>query len=400
VRLQFGAAGIMLPNPPIVSMKQSISGRNPQDGLPIEVIVEDGRVREILPGRKDHPLWLSPGLIDLQVNGYGGEDVNQEDIEPDVIVSLTKKIIATGVTTYLPTVITASEAKITASLRAVAEARRRSRLVADTVPYVHVEGPAISPADGYRGAHAREHIRPPSLGEFARWQQASGGLVGMVTLSPHWDDAEDYISALSKEGVHVAIGHTDATREQIRRAVEAGATLSTHLGNGSAAMMPRHANSLWPQLADDRLTATLIADGHHLPSDMLKSIVRVKGAGGCILVSDAVAIAGLPPGRFQTPVGGDVELDDTGRLSLAGTEFLAGAALPLKDGILRAMSWSEISLYDALRMATENPGRFAGGIGQLRPGADADLIQFATDKDSHRLIIERVWVKGVEWDGA
>jgi N-acetylglucosamine-6-phosphate deacetylase len=381
-------------------MKQSISGRNPQDGRPIEVILDDGRVQAIVPGRADQEAWLSPGLIDLQVNGYGGDDVNADGIDSGVILSLTKKMIATGVTTYLPTIITASEEKITAALRAAAEARRRSKLVADAVPYVHVEGPSISPVDGYRGAHAREHIRPPSLSEFARWQQASGGLVGMVTLSPHWQGAEDYISTLSRDGVYVAIGHTDATPEQIRCAIDAGATLSTHLGNGSAAMIPRHANSLWSQLADDRLTATLIADGHHLPGDMLKTILRAKGTARCILISDAVAIAELPPGRYRTPVGGNVELNESGRLSLAGTEFLAGAALPMKDGILRAISCGGISLAEGLGMVTANPGRFAGGIGILRPGAAADLIRFTVERDLNKLNIERIWLKGEEWSGA
>jgi len=165
-------------------------------------------------------------------------------------------------------------------------------------------------------------------------------------------------------------------------------------------MIPRHANSLWPQLADDRLTATLIADGHHLPGDMLKTILRAKGTARCILISDAVAIAGLPPGRYRTPVGGEVELHQNGRLSLADTEFLAGAALPLKDGILRAVSCGGISLAEGLSMATENPGRFAGGIGMLRPGTAADLIRFTIDRDSKKLNVERIWLKGIEWSGA
>src|ERR1700744_3235314 len=167
-------------------MKQSISGRNPQDGQPIEVIVHNGRVQAIRPGRAEEQAWLSPGLIDLQVNGFGGDDVNADRVDPCAIQSLTKKMIATGVTTYLPTIITACEEKITSALKTVAEARRRRKLVADEAAYVHVKGPHISPADGYRGAHPRQHVRPPSLEEFARWQQASCGLVGMVTLSPHW----------------------------------------------------------------------------------------------------------------------------------------------------------------------------------------------------------------------
>lgn len=378
-------------------MRQTIAGRRPQDGSSIEVVVEDGLVHAIREGRDDQDLWLSPGLIDLQVNGYGGDDVNLDSPDPEAIVSLTRKMLTLGVTTYLPTIITASETKVTAALRAVAEARRRSRLVADMVPYVHVEGPSISSSDGPRGAHPFEHVRPPDLSEFRRWQAVSEGLVGMITLSPHFDGVEEYIATLSREGIHVAIGHTDATPEQIHRAIDAGATLSTHLGNGSSALIPRHANVLWPQLADDRLTATVIADGHHLPDDMLKTILRAKGIGHSILVSDSVALAGMSPGHYETAVGGRVELNDKGRLSLAGTEFLAGAVRPLKDGVGHAISSAGISLSESLCMATENPGRFVGGLGVLRVGARADLIRFAVERDSSTLRIETAMVRGREW---
>jgi N-acetylglucosamine-6-phosphate deacetylase len=375
----------------------TITGRSPQTGRPLAVTVEDGLIREIQDGRKDEEVWLSPGLVDLQVNGYGGDDVNHEEPDPEAIVSLTGKMIAMGVTTYLPTIITAAEVRITAALRAIVEARRRSSLVANAVPYVHVEGPGLSPAQGFRGAHPVEHVRPPSLSEFDRWQDASGGLVGMVTLSPHFREMEAYVSALTARGVHVALGHTDASAQEIHRAVHAGARLSTHLGNGIAGLIPRHSNVLWPQLAEDRLTATMIADGHHLPADMFKVMVRAKGFDRCVLVSDTVALAGMPPGTYTAPVGGQVELHADGRLSLAGTEFLAGAAVPLKDGVARAMSMTGSSLADSLRMATENPGRFVGGLGVLRVGSPADLVRFTIEPGSAVLKIASVIVKGQEW---
>jgi N-acetylglucosamine-6-phosphate deacetylase len=377
--------------------RQTITGRDPQSGRPLAVTVQDGLILEIQDGRRDEDAWLSPGLVDLQVNGYGGDDANLERPDPDAIISLTKKMIATGVTTYLPTIITAAEVKITAGLRAIAEARRRSKFVADAVPYIHVEGPSISPSEGFRGAHPAEQVRPPSLAEFDRWQDASGGLVGMVTLSPHFKGIEEYVSALTAQGVHVALGHTDASSEEIRRAVNAGARLSTHLGNGIAGLIPRHSNVLWPQLAEDRLTATMIADGHHVPADMFKVMVRTKGFDRTILVSDAVAVAGMPPGTYTTPVGGRVELHANGRLSLAGTEFLAGAALALKDGVARAMSMMGCSLADSLQMATENPGRFVGGLGVLRVGSPADLVRFTIESGGTALNIASVVVKGKEW---
>jgi N-acetylglucosamine-6-phosphate deacetylase len=219
----------------------------------------------------------------------------------------------------------------------------------------------------------------------------------MVTLSPHFKGMEAYVSALTARGVHVALGHTDASAEEIHRAVNAGARLSTHLGNGIAGLIPRHSNVLWPQLEDDRLTATLIADGHHTPADMFKVMVRAKGFDRCILVSDTVALAGMPPGTYTAPVGGRVELHANGRLSLAGTEFLAGAAVPLKDGVARAMSMLGSSLADGLRMATENPGRFVGGLGRLRIGAPADLVRFTIEPGGTVLKIASVIVKGQEW---
>ena len=375
----------------------TITGQNPQNGRPLAVTVQDGLIREIQDGRRDEDAWLSPGFVDLQVNGYCGDDVNHEEPDPEAIVSLTKRMVAMGVTTYLPTIITATEVRITAALQAIAEARRRSSLVANAVPFVHVEGPSISPTEGFRGAHPVEHVRPPSLAEFDRWQGASGGLVGMVTLSPHFRGMEAYVSALTARSVHVALGHTNASAEEIHRAVNAGARLSTHLGNGIAGIIPRHSNVLWPQLAEDRLTATLIADGHHVPADMFKVMVRAKGFDRCILVSDTVALAGMPPGTYTSPVGGRVELHANGRLSLAGTEFLAGAVVPLKDGVARAMSMMGSSLADSLRMATENPGRFVGGLGMLRVGSPADLVRFTIEGEGAAVKIASVIVKGQEW---
>ena len=216
----------------------TITGRNPQNGRPLSVTVQNGLILEIEVGRKDEDLWLSPGFVDLQINGYCGDDVNHEDPDPEAIVSLTRKMIALRATTYLPTIITAAEARITAALQAIAEARRRSSLVANAVPFVHAEGPSISPTEGFRGAHPVEHIRPHSVAEFDRWQDASGGLVGMVTLSPHIRGMEAYVSALTARGVHVALGHTDASAEEIHRAVNAGQGCQPTLATASRASFP------------------------------------------------------------------------------------------------------------------------------------------------------------------
>ena len=150
-------------------------------------------------------------------------------------------------------------------------------------------------------------------------------------------------------------------------------------------------------MSEDRLTATLIADGHHLPADTIKAIVRAKGIGRAILVSDTVALGGLPAGVYDQPIGGRVELHSDGHLSLMGTEYLAGAVLPLKDGLARAMATAGISLGESVQMATANPGRFAGGAGILQVGMPADLVKFSIEDGASGLRIERVLARGKEW---
>jgi N-acetylglucosamine-6-phosphate deacetylase len=375
----------------------SITGRDPSSGNVLEVIIENGRIRAIIPSPVEEAPWLSPGFIDLQVNGYLGNDVNSDDVDPDVMLALTHTMLALGVTTFLPTIITASEEKIIHALQAIATARRAHPLVAHAVPFAHVEGPFISPNDGPRGAHAREHVRAANLAEFVRWQAACGDLVGMVTVSPHSNDALELVSALANKGIVVAIGHSDATPAQIHAAADAGATLSTHLGNGLGSPLPRHPNLLWAQLAEDRLAATFIADGHHLPTDTLKSMLRAKGIARSILVSDAVALGGMPVGIYQAGVGGAVEVTPDGRvISASGGGFLAGAYRPLPVGIAHAAALDGVSLGGAIQMATENPGRFVGLNGTLHIGADADLVVFEWNTAANALEIQTVLVAGAE----
>ncbi|HZC42874.1 MAG TPA: amidohydrolase family protein [Acidobacteriaceae bacterium] len=373
---------------------RSITGRHPSSGNVLEVIIENGRIRAVIPSPVEEAPWLSPGFIDLQVNGYLGNDVNGDDVEPDVIVALTQKMFALGVTTFLPTIITASEGKIIRALQAIAEARRADSRVAHAIPFAHVEGPFISSNDGPRGAHDRDHVRPADLAEFERWQAACDGLVGMVTVSPHDDTALAFISALADQGVVVAIGHSHATPAQIHAAADAGATLSTHLGNGLGSPLPRHPNLLWAQLAEDRLAATFISDGHHLPTDTLKSMLRAKGINRSILVSDVVSLGGMPVGVYQTHVGGAVEVTPNGSVISASGGFLAGAYHPLPVGIARAAAIDGVSLGGAIQMATENPARFLGRNGTLHIGADADLVLFDWNTAANALENVTVYIAG------
>ncbi len=369
----------------------TMTGRDPQTGRSFSLTVEDGVIVQVASSDEDTDLFLSAGLIDLQVNGCCGFDVNEEHLTQETIVDLVQAMLMQGVTCFAPTIITAPEERICGALQIIAEARRTHARVASCIPFVHVEGPHISPLEGYRGAHPMEWVRPPSIDEFDRWQHAAGGIVGFVTLSPHWHEAPAYIAALCKRGVHVSLGHTHATPEQIRLAVEAGARLSTHLGNGIAPEIARHSNPLWAQLGEDRLVATFIADGHHLPADMLRSMVRAKGVERSVLVSDSVALAGMPPGMYTTPVGGRVELLAGGRLCVFGSDLLAGSTASIAQCVSHMVNVAGVTLSQALGMASSNPGRLAGGRGRLVPGSRADIIRFRWENG---ILIQDVWWAG------
>lgn len=345
-------------------------------GREVRLSIEGGRITAVDPldARSDLPLLL-PGLVDLQVNGYAGHDINADDVSTDTVVELTRALVARGVTSYCPTVVTAPRERILTTLRTVAEARERSPLVARTVVGVHVEGPYLAPADGPRGAHDARYLRDPDPDELAQWLAAAPGLVRIVTLAPERTGAADYIHTATRAGVVAAVGHTDAAPEQIRAAVRAGARLSTHLGNGTHAMLPRHPNHIWAQLAEDALTATFIADGHHLPADAFVAMVRAKGPGRAVLVSDSVALAGCPPGEYHTPVGGSVTVDPSGRLRLTGTRLLAGSGRSLLDCVRWAAKETPFTLAEVWAMASAAPARSLGltGRGCLEVGARADL---------------------------
>lgn len=355
-------------------------GREPATGEVISVVVRDGLIAEIErtgPGA-DLP-WLVPGLVDLQVNGWAGYDVNAADVDVETIASLVNALAEAGTTTFLPTIITAAPEAICQALDVIAQARRADSRVAHAIPFVHLEGPWISADEGPRGVHPPEQIRPGGLDEFDRYQRAADGLIGIVTLSPHHQDSAAFVAALVDRGVRVALGHTHASADQIRAAAAAGATLSTHLGNGAHSEIARHPNYIWAQLAEDRLTACFIADGHHLPPDTLTAMLRAKGLGRSMLVSDSVALGGLAPGEYETPVGGQVELTADGALVQIGTPYLAGAACALIDGVRTCALDLGLGLPAALDLAAHRPGALVGGRGRIEPGSPADLLLLDDD---------------------
>jgi N-acetylglucosamine-6-phosphate deacetylase len=373
------------------------SGIDALTGEAIELRAEGGVIvsAEPLLDRPASLPWLAPGFIDLQVNGFAGADYCSGSTTLEDIARSLEAQFACGVTRLFATVITGSPGGMLDAIRRLAEARRqlpRGRAIEG----IHVEGPFISPKDGPRGAHPREHVRPPDLDEFHRWQDAAEGLVRMVTVSPEWPQAPAFIEAITGEGVVAAIGHLDATAAEIDAAVRAGARISTHLGNGCHAVLPRHPNYLWHQLAEDRLAASFIADGIHLDASFLRTALRAKGVERCVLVTDAVAPAGCAPGPYR--LGDvDVELHPEGKVTLRGQTGLAGSALRMDRGVENLMRLAGLSLQEALTMAARNPariGRIEHRQRGLQPGERADVIEFDYSAASKSVRIRRTWLDG------
>ncbi len=375
---------------------QRLLGRDPSTGRGIVVTTEGELIKAIEFQEHGQKQWLSAGFVDLQVNGYAGHDLNGLTLDIATVRALCQAMLKVGVTTFLPTLVTATEARIVAALSTIRDACAQHPDVAAMVAGIHVEGPHIASEDGSRGAHSAADVRAPSVAEFDRWQLAAGGLVKIVTLSPHWPEAPAYIRHLVKAGVVVSLGHTSADAAQITAAVDAGATLSTHLGNGSHATMNRRHNHLWPQLADDRLTAMFIADGHHLTPAQLKVMLRAKGLARSLVVSDLVALGGLAAGKYENSIGGKVELRADGFLALDdGTgNYLAGAALPMIAAIPVLVTQVGLTLGEAVALMTSAPGRFVGGRGVLAVGQPADLVAFDWDGSSARPEVADVWLRG------
>lgn len=366
-------------------------------GEAVEIRAEAGVITAVEP-LLDRPAslpWLAPGFIDLQVNGYAGADYCSPATSLEDIGRSLEAQFACGTTRLLATVITGPREGMLAAIRNLARARE-SLAHGRAIAGIHVEGPFISPADGPRGAHPREHVRRPDFDEYRRWQDAAEGLVRMVTVSPEWPEAPRFIEAVTGEGVVAAIGHLDATAEQIENAVRAGARLSTHLGNGCHALLPRHPNYLWHQLAEDRLAASFIVDGIHLGADFLRVALRTKGVERSILITDAVAPAGCEPGPYSLGAV-DVELHAEGRVTLRGLPQLAGSALRMDRGVENLMRLAGLTLQEALTMAARNParvGRIEHRMRGLQPGERADIVEFDFDAAAKSIRVRRTWLDG------
>ena len=390
-------------------MMNALRGIDPASGRMLEIRLQNGTIEaidEIGPNAGSGPSrgqeqglpYLSHGFFDIQVNGYNGSDYSAEDLDAGHIQRIMQSLAAAGTTQHLATIVTRPRGRIVENLRIIARSRRESQRIQAAISGIHLEGPFISAEEGPRGAHDLASIRDPDFDEFLEWQEAAEGLIRIVTLAPEKKGALEFIQKLTAAGVIAAIGHTAAPSELISEAVAAGCRLSTHLGNGSHATLPRLRNYVWEQLAADSLYASIISDSFHLPPAVVKTIARAKGMDRLILVSDVSQPGGYKPGLYRWGAL-EVRVFDDGHVGLSGSSFLAGAGHLLDWDIPHFMRFTGASLSETIRLCTRNPAGFipASGLsGILRVGENANIVLFRYGEDDERLRIASTFIEGEE----
>lgn len=365
-----------------------------EDGEPVSISILNGKIAKIdhlISGAEQPGLYIAPGFIDLQVNGFMGVDFSDLKLTKESLLKATKALWKIGVTTFIPTVITNDQTNLLSSFSILSGALD-DEVLRMSIPGFHLEGPYISPVQGYRGAHLEKYIRDPDWDEFSELQKAANNRIIMITLAPEAKGAIPFIRKCTDAGVVVSLGHHNGSSDIIRQAVDAGASISTHLGNGCANMINRHNNPLWPQLAEDRITATIITDGFHLTREEVQCFYKMKGVDRIVLVSDVLDLAGLPPGEYRR--GERLVLMTQDVVKYPAEDVLAGAVSPLGTNVINMMKFTGCSLGDAVRMASTNPARSIGlyDIGEIKQGKRADLILFTIENE--RIVVQKTIIDG------
>lgn len=377
----------------------TIYARSYENGEPLRITLRGDRIRSVEPSwptsAVDDWPFVAPGLFDLQINGHSGVWFSDEALTADNVLKALAPYPQFGVTRLCPTLITNSFEGLAAGFAAIRAACEREPWADRMVCGCHLEGPYISAEDGPRGAHPRQHVRPADWNEFQRLQEISGHRIKLVTIAPESEGAIEFIRQAVAHRVVISIGHTAATPEQVRAAVDAGAKLSTHLGNGAHAMIHRHRNYIFEQLSDPRLTASLIVDGHHLPPSLVRTFIKVKSPKQTILTCDAAGWAGCPPGIYESKLGRS-EILENGKLVVAGQrELLAGSAQETDVCVANVIEFAGVSLKDAIDMTSKNPAKLLGyEVTRLRRGSLADLVVFRIASNRQRLDVEATIASG------
>jgi len=361
-------------------MDAVISAINVLNNQAIEITLDKGLISGVskTDPKPGMPYVCPGGMIDTQVNGYLGLDYSDPNFNYESVYNICNALAKTGTLQHFATIVTRPHKTILRNIDYIMEARRSSATVRNALTGIHIEGNYISEKDGPRGAHDRKYVRKASIGELDQYLKHSDGLLKCITVGAEVEGILELIRYAVSCGIVVALGHTGATRAQIEAAVEAGARVATHLGNGNYQAIDRFDNPLWPLIRNERVTASVIADLCHVTPELLWIISRCKDSSKIVLVSDLAPCAGLPMGKLKWGKM-KVEIVADGSVRLAGTPYLAGAGSSLFKDVFNFAKVAGMDMQTAFRLATENPvntyyldsARLQLGVGQ-----SADFILF------------------------
>jgi N-acetylglucosamine-6-phosphate deacetylase len=351
----------------------------PHETLPNhDLVIEDGIIASVHPvgqsqavsGEVQHidatGLWVIPGLIDVHVHGSVGSDTM--DATPAAIRTMAEFFARHGVTSYLPTTITAPAMAIEAAIHniiSMAQPQAGAQHLG-----VHLEGPYIG--SKFRGAQPEAWLRSPNPQEYEKWFEMGG--IRLVALAPELPGAIEMIERGARQGIRFSVGHSSASYEQVELAADHGLSQATHTFNGMTGLHHREPGAAGAVLTDERIYAEIIADGIHLHPAIVKLVVRVKGTRRTIIVTDAIRASGLQDGEYE--LGGQIVQVRDG-IARTSRGSLAGSTLAMDAALRNVMRFAGLSIHDALKMATTTPAEALGlssRKGVIQPGADADLV--------------------------
>jgi N-acetylglucosamine-6-phosphate deacetylase len=382
-----------------INAQKMIEGIHYETNKPVQVFIENGIITKIKQVKKmkneQNKTYIAPGFIDNQVNGFAGVSFSfgESNLTTEGIEKATRELWKTGVTSYFPVLTTNSQEVLLMNFKLLANAVNDEKLLG-SIPGFHLEGPYINPEDGYRGAHPKQFVRLPDWQEFEELYEAAGGKILQVTIAPEMEGAQEFIKNCSANGIVTAVGHHNANREQLDLAVENGARISTHIGNGCANLINRHYNPFWPQLSNDSLWISIICDGFHLLPEEVRVFHKTKGTAKTIITSDVTSYAALAPGNYTTQTGETIELTAVGKLHYPAQQVLYGSATPITKGVGNIIKYTGCPLSDAIQMASTNPAILykLNDRGKLETGKRADIILFTLENEN--IVIQKTIVSG------
>jgi N-acetylglucosamine-6-phosphate deacetylase len=327
--------------------------------------------------------WLVPGFVDIHNHGGGGASFSGT---PDDILTAIRTHRAHGTTTLVASTVTDEMDLLVRQAGLLSELAEQGDIAG-----IHFEGPFISPCR--KGAHSEKLLRDPEPAEVRKLIDAARGKARMLTLAAELPGGIDSVRLLADHGVIAAIGHTDATYEQTVEAIDAGATVATHLFNAMPALGHRSPGPIAALLEDERVTVELINDGTHLHPAALELAFRHAGADRVAFITDAMDAAGTGDGRYML---GPLEVEvSEGVARLVEGGSIAGSTLTLDRAFQRAVTVDKLSVEDAVTALSVNPARLLGlsdRIGSLEPGKDADLVLLDADFELKGVMRHGEWV--------